>query len=513
MKKKHIAVMLAVIGCFTGVESYSNNTPASAYIIRIDSAAATVSKNLGDSIAPRESLDYHWYQVFISSQPSASDGRLRVATKTDGTLDVKIYIYHWVNGSDISFPPGSRVVSQGNKTVDSVAEASHTSCYLVLIARNSGKGTYTASFEFFLAALKSDADSNEFPREAQEIGIDADYPDTTVTGHLGYYSFRSTADSECIDRDDWYKIVLPSDGLLSVNSFTSDGNLDCSLSIYRPTNYESLPNIRDVCFGSSGDGNKDSVAQPLCRQAVYLLVGRKSGVGSYAMKVRFSPAAFDNDMEPNNIPNLAKFFPRDSIRTGHLGYYGSDPGADDFDWHYFELPSAMTLKISSVTDGDLNCELRFYDTLGNGGKFSSLPPNAPFIGSKGNLARDSLMVQIEKPGTYYLLVMRKSGAGSYSLAAAIANPTAIAGSQADPKSRMPQYTQRSTAAPVTLTGYSLLGRKIFARDCSSPSGTPSLSGNMPRCAPGRYVGATASQGKTHIFRFAEPFLDKKTDYK
>jgi hypothetical protein len=507
MKIKHIAVMLVVIGCFTGVASYSNNTPASAYFIRMDSTATTVSKNLGDSIAPRESLDYHWYQVFIPSPLYASDGRLRVATKTDGALDVKIYIYRWVNNSDISLPQGSRVVSQGNTTVDSVTDANHTSCYLVLIARNSGKGTYTASFDFFLAALKNDADSNEIPWEAQKIAIDADYPDTSFTGHLGYYSFRSTIDSECIDRDDWYKIILPSDGLLSVSSHTSDGNLDCSLSIYCPTDYESLPNIRDDCFGSSGDAKSDSLAKPLCRQAVYLLVSRKSGVGSYAVKARFSPADLDTDMEYNNIPNAANFFPYDSIRTGHLGYYRSDPGYDDFDWHYFELPSAMILKISSVTCGDLNCELRFYDTISSGGKFSSLPAGTPYIGSKGNLSRDSLTVQIIKPGTYYLLVMKKSGAGSYSLSAGITIPTALVDSKTVPESCAHRLIPVTASPSVTLMGYSLLGRKIFTKDYSNPSGAASLSGQMPRCAPGWYIGMTASRGKSHIFRYAESFLD------
>jgi hypothetical protein len=475
------------------------NTPASAYVARIDSVEVTVNKNLGDSIAPRESLDYHWYQVFISSPLYASDGRLRVKTKTDGTLDVKIYIYRWVSNSEISYPEGSRVVSQGNTTVDSIIDACHTRCYLVLIARHSGKGTYTASFDFSLAVLKNDADSNEIPWEAQKIKIDVDYPDTMLTGHLGYYYFRSTVDSLCIDREDWYKIILPSDGILSAASHTTDGDLNCSLSIYCPTDNKSIPNPQDDSFGSYGDAQNDSITKPLCQQTVYLLVSRKSGVGSYTLKVHFSPANFDNDSEYNNIPNAAMFFPYDSIRTGHLGYYKSDPGDDGFDWHYFELPSAMTLKIFSVTDGDLNCELRFYDSISNGGKFSSLPSNDAYISSKGNLAHDSLIVQIKKPGTYYLLVRKKAGAGSYSLSTAITNSTEIVDFNATPRAnQFAPFAQKVSTSAVTLTAYSLLGRKVFTKECFTESGAVSFYGNTSRYAPGKYIGLTASQGKSHI---------------
>jgi hypothetical protein len=114
---------------------------------------------------------------------------------------------------------------------------------------------------------------------------------------------------------------------------------------------------------------------------------RRGGIGSYTLTSAFTPAALDNDAEPNDIPNQAIVLPLDSTRTGHLGYYSSALGSDSYDWFKITVPTLQKVVVKSlVIEGSLDLQIYIYKTVDD---MNAHDPSGLYYGGGGTVARDT----------------------------------------------------------------------------------------------------------------------------
>jgi hypothetical protein len=441
--------------------------------------SSTTTGHLGYYSTSPGNDNYDWFKVVLPS-----DGTLKLTTTTsDGNLDATILIYCTVANFNMCSPSGDYTGSTGNATIDSITNYLHAQTIWILVSRGSGVGSYTLVSLFTPADLTNDNENNDTAKLSGDVSIN-----TTATGHLGYYSTIPGTDTY-----DWYKIVLPSDGLFNATSITSNGNLDCTMLLYCQVANMNATNPSGDYYGSTGNVQKDSMSLQLRAQTLYLLVSRGSGVGSYTLNATFTPASMANDAEPNDNPAHAEPVPLDSVASGHLGYYNNDPGTDHHDWFSIVIPSATTLKVSLLTSGKLDCSLLFYKTVSD---MNASSPSGDYYGSAGDTIRDSMSVQVQ-PGTYYIAVIWSSGAGSYSLAtgkaiplstSALDNRPLIAPEIGNAERQLPTNTDLHNAfAPMHIAVYSLQGRLIFTRDIATRPADEVIAFIKNKFPAGRYL--------------------------
>jgi len=342
---------------------------------------------------------YDWFKV-----TTPSDGRLTFTSVTSaGNLDVQIYIYRSVADMKAINPSGDYIGSGSNAVNDTVSDRLRAGTYYLQMIMRSGVGSYTLKTDFVPAALTDDAENDDTPSVALNLPINS-----SLTGHLGYYS-----NAKGNDTYDWYKVVVPQEGKLTITTRTSDGDLDLQAYIYRSVADMSSINPSGDYVGGGGSQVDDTVTDYLRPCTVYVQLIRRSGIGSYTVTSSFTPAALAGDGEPDDMPNQAIAIPLDSTRTGHMGYYSHALGADGFDWYKITVTTAQTLTFRSlVVEGDLDFQMYLYKTVSD---MNSQNPSGDYVGGGGTQARDTASADVA-PGTYYLQVERRSGLGSYIIA-------------------------------------------------------------------------------------------------
>ena len=346
-----------------------NNDPASANTISINTTK-TASLALND--------EYDWWKV-----TTPKDGKLIFTETSDATLDVDFELYD-VNGTHLIISSNSSGQSEEIKKSNLKAGT-----YWLRARRfGSGYGNYQLTCTFNEASEPNDPESNDAPSIAIAISENG-----TATGHLGYYNNNST------DSQDWYKIILPSDGSLEINTAT-DSTLDSELALFDDNgNHEILH--------ATNSGASERLFKPNLKAGTYYLkVYRYSATyGSYALSIIFDQTTKQNDQETNDEPTSAILFEINSTQTGHLGFYYNSQ-TDNQDWRKLVLENDGRLEITVLSDSSLDAEIDLYDKNG-----SHL-----IKASHESGALETLVVSNLAAGTYFIKTFKYSSSyGSYEI--------------------------------------------------------------------------------------------------
>ena len=276
--------------------------------------------------------------------------------------------------------------------------------YYVRVRRYSGYGTYTLQYIHNPNVHQNDPEVNNEWTQATliESGV-------TQQGCLGYH-FNGDTDDE-----DWFKIVLPDEGKVTLATTTETTLRLGYVGMYTPKADGTGTNYRNDTW-MSGDGKDTTVVYevPDCKPGTYYVrVRRYSGYGGYNLGYTFTPNSLKADYADNETWDKATVIENNTAQQGRLGYhYNGD--TDDEDWFKIVLPDEGKVTLATTTETTLR--------LGYVGMYT---PKADGTGT--NYRNDTWMsgdgkdttvvyeVPDCKPGTYYVRVRRYSGYGGYNM--------------------------------------------------------------------------------------------------
>jgi hypothetical protein len=153
---------------------------------------------------------------------------------------------------------------------------------------------------------------------------------------------------------------------------------------------------------------------PVQAGTYYILVQRDSGSGVYSFIPSFVETSAIKDNENNDSFQRANEITQNSATSGHIGFAAASNGEiDSNDWYKIILDNDGLLQVNFLGDPSLYAYVNVYAADGS-----------------SRLARDygqdkalSCNVPVQK-GTYYILIQRDSGYGSYSFTPAFTAQTA-----------------------------------------------------------------------------------------
>ncbi len=254
-----------------------------------------------------EGQSEYWWNITVPS-----DGRLVVETvsagdltlmlflfEKDGTVQIKSYNGDWGTHTTLNFDnlmPGS---------------------YQVKVSRWTNYGAYTIKSTFTAAALAIETEPND--TAAQAINLPANGSDTA---HLGFYGNGYT------DTTDWWKITVPSDGMLVVETIAAVPYSNLALMIYLyDQNKETYIKGYNGGWGRHTTLNYDNIMPG----TYYVKVDRWTNFGSYTINSTFTPTSYAIETEPNDTSDHAVTLKPNGSATAHLGFYGNGY-TDTTDW-------------------------------------------------------------------------------------------------------------------------------------------------------------------------------------
>jgi hypothetical protein len=357
-----------------------NDSAAIASPLRLDSSS---TGHLGYfSAGVSDQAD--WWKVTVPS-----DGKLTVSTVSDSTLEIDLFLIDKNDSTQIA----SYDIEWG------VNESTHFNnltpgTYYIKCKCYSGYGSYRITNAFVPARLPGDTVANDSVPIAAALGLNK-----SATGHLGFYN------SGVIDLVDWWKVTVPSDGKLTVNT-VSDSTLEIDLYIIDKNGSTQIASY-DVGWGV----NEAVHFNNLTPGTYYFKCKCYSGYGSYTIGNAFSPASLANDAEPNDSIPIAKPLAVGMQGTGHIGFYDSGI-IDSWDFYTVAIPANWdTLFVRTVSDSTAEIDLRLYNS------------QAVQIGSSGSWGIRELLVQpAVSAGSYTIGVKGYSGYGSYTILVSSTRP-------------------------------------------------------------------------------------------
>ena len=268
----------------------------------------------------RDSAD--WYKV-----TTIADGRLRLTMSSANNQNVYAVLYDG-NGTtplDSSYTSGTSVV------VNKDGLAAGTYYIKVRTYYTYEFAPYTLSDSLFVPTQANDAEPNNSKAVSLTLPLN-----NSVTGHVNYY-YNNQKDAQ-----DWYKLVLPSDGMINIKIQSGNGQ-----------------NVYAVLFDNDGTTGLDSIYTTTTSS--YNVDGLKAG--TYYIKVRtyytseFAPYTLTdtlynytylNDEEPNGYAKQAKTLTSDKDNNGHVGfkYKGVRDTTDWFKINYTGNDGTMAVTLS-----------------------------------------------------------------------------------------------------------------------------------------------------------------------
>ncbi len=388
------AYYVKVYGCSGSLGNYtitSTFTPASLENDVADNDSAGAAVTLACNGSDTGHLRYgtynysdteDWWRIVIPS-----DGKLTVSTLSDSTLDIDTYLFEkTADGGYTSI--ATYDIGTG------VRESSHRNdlragAYYVKVYGCSGYGSYTVTSTFTPASLENDVADNDSAGAAVTLACNG-----SDTGHLRYGTYNYS------DTEDWWRIVIPSDGKLTVSTL-SDSTLDIDTYLFEKRAGGSYVSIAtyDFSYGVLESTHYDNLKPGDYYVRAY---GCSGGYGSYTITSSFTPARYASDAEPNDTRETALSDPVQIVGAGHLGYY-ADTHTDLHDWRSFTVPAGWdSLFVRVVTDSTLEADANLY----NAGGAQILHDGSWGVASTFSLAAPAA-------GTYTMDIYRYTGYGSY----------------------------------------------------------------------------------------------------
>jgi uncharacterized protein (DUF2141 family) len=382
------------------------------------------SSSVAQTLAPNSSTTGHlgyfgnnhtdgvdWWKV-----TTTSDGALVVNTTSDKTLDIDLYLYDKDGHSQIASYDTSVGIHEATHRYDLTPGT-----YYIQAIDYGGYGSYTISNVYTPTGLANDSEPNDSVRVSSTLAVN-----DSTTGHLGYFNSGS------YDVLDWWKVSVPSDGNLTVRTY-SDATLDIDLYMYDINGTSQIASY-DISVGRS----EATHYYGLKAGTYFVRAFCYGGYGSYRVSSQFTAAQFANDAEPNDSLSAAKAMQLNTKSTGHLGFFGNGI-RDQYDFYTFTLPTAWdTLFIRTDSDTTIDIDLALFDQSGNQ------------ISSSITAGTTELFIHPQtSAGTYSIRLFNYSGYGSYTIILSNTRPKAPSTGMKDEKSafNIPQYFSLSQNFP------------------------------------------------------------------
>jgi hypothetical protein len=355
-------------------DSESNDTPESAIIL---APGQSKTGHLGYySLGVTEAVD--WYAVTVTS-----DGSLTVASESDSTLEMDLYMFDQDKVTNIAgYSIGSGIYEK-TRYVNLTPGT-----YYIRANRWTGYGSYTISAVEQPTSLANDLENNDTAESAVSL-----FPGQSKTGHLGFYGNKVT------ETVDWYSVTVPSDGHLIVST-VSDSTLEMDLYLF---DQDKVTNIAGYSIGA-GIYEKTQYVN-LTAGTYYVRANHWTGYGSYTISAVFNPAKLANDAENNDVPEAAVSLANGQSKTGHLGFYGNK-FTDTIDWYSVTVPSDGSLSVSTVSDSTLEMDLYMFD--------QDKAVNIAGYSIGAGINERTQFVNLT-PGTYYVRANHWTGYGNYTI--------------------------------------------------------------------------------------------------
>ena len=382
------------------------------------------SSSIAQILAPNSSTTGHlgyfgnnhtdgvdWWKVITTS-----DGALVVNTTSDKTLDIDLYLYDRDGHSQIASYDTSAGIHEATHRYDLTPGT-----YYIQAFDYGGYGSYTISNVYTPTGLANDSEPNDSVRVSSTLAVN-----DSTTGHLGYFNSGS------YDVFDWWKVTVPSDGNLTVRTY-SDATLDIDLHMYDVNGTLQIAGY-DISVGRS----EATHYYGLKAGTYFVRAFCYTGYGSYRVSSQFTAAQFTNDAEPNDSLSAANTIQLNTKSTGHLGFFGNGI-RDQYDFYTFTLPTAWdTLFIRTDSDTTIDIDLALFDQSGNQ------------ISSSSTAGTTELFIHPQtSAGTYSIRLFDYSGYGAYTMILSNIRPKAPSTGMKDEKSafNIPQYFSLSQNYP------------------------------------------------------------------
>ncbi|MFA7229089.1 MAG: PPC domain-containing protein, partial [Melioribacteraceae bacterium] len=392
MKRFQTVLTLLFIFVFS-VSSFAEIEPNNSY-----QTANTLSPNGSESGSLNEGIPQASYDPDDFFKVTfSSDGAWYVTTTSSSGVEIDLFII------DVN---GSTQIASGLRygTFESVYRVDlKAGTYYVRVYRASGTGTYSLTSRFTSAPYSNDIEANDTYQTALMLS-----PSAQTTGHIRYYSNGST------DWDDFYKVVIPDDGSLTIDTQSDSADIDVYL-----IDVNGATQIRS----GTAYGLTEHVQFPNLSPGTYYirLYGAGNKQGAYTLSTVYVETAFNgvttNDAEKNDSYSTAVSYfnfgiTGTSSNYGHLGFY-TDSYTDNDDFWVLQTTGDGKVVIRTESNSTLDIDLYLIDVNG-----STQISSGSAYGSSETLTFSSLAA-----GKYYIRAYKASGYGSYQITCEFTAPS------------------------------------------------------------------------------------------
>ena len=272
--------------------------------------------------------------------------------------------------------------------------------YYIHVHRYSGAGSFTLSYQFTACPRSNDAEPNDNGGQGALLENGK-----TVEGRMGYLDATDYRDG-----DDWYKIEVPSDGIVKL-TYTPDTDFGLSMQhidfcwLNNEGSYVSRTSIWPY------DNKGELIVTDAGVGTYYIRLHRYSGHGGYQLRYDFTPQRYGNDSEPNDNFIQGEEITIGQTIQGHMGYLDATDYRDRDDWYKIVVPQDGTVKLAFSPNQEFDLSMQYIDFcwLNTEGSAVSRRSIWPYNNT------DTLTVADAGVGTYYVRLHRYSGHGGYTL--------------------------------------------------------------------------------------------------
>lgn len=226
----------------------------------MDHALAISLNSITEGHLGFRNVHFDYYDYYTITTPA--DGALKFYIEPDPSLCVDLTIFNQSGGMTLYYNGYCSNSSHSDTLVINNLEAG---TYQIL-ASAVGFGAYVLTNQFVAATLPNDPEKNDEMESAQLMNLNSE-----LTGHLGYRGTQT-------DYDDYYKIILPTNGKLNVIA-APDTSLCVEMNLYSGDGFFVLSSS-----GSCGNSNhKDTLVADNLLAGTYFVRASAVGYGSYKL--------------------------------------------------------------------------------------------------------------------------------------------------------------------------------------------------------------------------------------
>ncbi len=203
-----------------------------------------------------------------------------------------------------------------------------------------------------------------------------------------------------LDLYDFYQITTAKDGLLQIGAVPT---AELRVGV-------TLLDTDGIGVLSTNEGNAKGVTagvvySNLLAGTYFAVVRQIEGQGTYSLSANFA-AIEELDSEPNDTPHIAVPMALNGEMEGHIGFHGH-LFTDQYDFYQITAEQEGSLDLTVFPDGGLRTRLELWDTNKNN-VLSTKDDN-------GKGESEKIVYANLAAGTYYILVRKTDGYGSYIL--------------------------------------------------------------------------------------------------